>query len=71
MDVSGLDLNDVIHVSDLTVGEGVEIQLPGERTICSVSVPRVVVEAAEEGDDEGEEPELVGGEEEESSEGGE
>lgn len=48
VDVSLMKLNDVLHVSDLVLGEGVEVRIPGERTICSVAVPRVVeeVEAA-------------------------
>jgi large subunit ribosomal protein L25 len=41
VDVSHLGLNDVLHVSDLKLPEGVEVRIPGERTICSVAVPRV------------------------------
>lgn len=48
IDVSALDLHDSLHVSDLDVAEGIEIQLPGERTICSVSVPRATIEEEEE-----------------------
>ncbi len=52
IDVSGLDLDDSIHVSDIAVGEGVEIAVPADRTVCLVAVPRVVAEdvPAEEGE---------------------
>lgn len=67
VDVSGLDINDVLHVSDITFEEGVEVTIALERTICSVSMPRVL---EEEGEDEDElEPELVGEGEGEGAEG--
>ena len=50
VDVSHLAVNDVLHVSDLDIGEGVEVLIPEERTICSVSVPRAAVEEAAEGE---------------------
>lgn len=76
VDVSALDVNDAIHVSDLTFGEGVEVTIPLDRTVCSVAIPRVV--ETEEPEEEAEdllEPELVGedGEragEDEADEGG-
>jgi len=52
LDVSALELNEALHVSDLEVGDGVEIQLPPERTVCAVSVPRAVIEDEEEEDEE-------------------
>lgn len=56
VDVSALDVHDVLHVSDVKVPEGVEILLPGDRTICSIAAPRVAAEGAEseEGEEEGE-----------------
>ena len=57
VDVSGLDINDVLHVSDLTFDEGVEVTISPERTICAVSPPRA---EEEEETEEAEEPELVG-----------
>jgi large subunit ribosomal protein L25 len=69
LDVSGMELNDVMHVSDLVVGEGVEIELPGERTVCSVSVPRAVIEEDEEEEDLEDELELEGEEGAEEGEG--
>lgn len=68
LDVSHLQLHDVLHVSDLDVGEGVEVLLPLERTICSVSVPRAVIEEEEEEEELEEELELVGEEGEEEGE---
>jgi large subunit ribosomal protein L25 len=67
VDVSGLDINDVLHVSDITFDEGVEVTISLDRTICSVSMPRVLEEEEEE--DEELEPELVGEEGEEEGEG--
>ncbi len=64
VDVSGMDVNDVLHVSDISFDEGVEVTIAQERTICSVSLPRAEVEEESE---EAEEPELVG----EAAEGGE
>jgi large subunit ribosomal protein L25 len=69
VDVSGLDVGDSLHVSDIELPEGVEVQLDLERTLCSVIIPKGLT-AEEEGevdDEEGLEPELVG----EEGEGGE
>ncbi len=63
VDVSELDLDGSIHVEDLVVGEGVEIAIAPERTVCLVAVPRVVIEEAEE-PEEGEALEGVEGAEE-------
>jgi large subunit ribosomal protein L25 len=55
LDVSGLDLGDSLHVSEVKLGEGVEILLDAERTVCTVAVPRAVVaEAAEAAEEEAE-----------------
>ena len=54
VDVSALDIHDVLHVSDVKVPQGVEILLPADRTICSIAAPRVVAESAESGEEEGE-----------------
>lgn len=59
VDVTGLDLNDVIHVADIVFSEGVEVMVPQDTTICSVSLPRAEV-VAQAKDDEAEGPELVG-----------
>jgi large subunit ribosomal protein L25 len=60
VDVSHLAVNDVLHVSDLDIGEGVEVLIPEERTICSVSVPRAAIEADAEGEELEDELELEG-----------
>jgi large subunit ribosomal protein L25 len=57
VDVSGLEINDVLHISDISFDEGVEVTIAQERTICSVSTPRAEIEEEPE---EAEEPELVG-----------
>lgn len=70
LDVTGLGLGDSLHVSDIHLGEGVDILVDGDRTVCSVQMPRVVaaeeeeeVEEGLEGLEEAEEPTLVGEEE--------
>ena len=64
VDVSPLELDESLHVSDLTLGEGVEITIDLQRTVCLVATPRVEKEPeveVEEGElAEGEEPEEVG-----------
>jgi large subunit ribosomal protein L25 len=75
VDVSGLHLNESVHVSDLTVGEGIEIQVAAEAVIASVVYvkeavlePQIeegaqpVVEGEEGGAPAAAEPEAEGGE---------
>src|SRR4030095_3654399 len=38
VDVSNLDVHDLLHVSDITVGEGVEILTDGEQVIATVGI---------------------------------
>jgi len=45
LDVTELDVNDSLHVSDIPVTEGVEILMSPDQTICAVAIPRVVEEA--------------------------
>lgn len=45
IDVSALDVNESLHVSDIQLGEGVDVTIDPEQTVCSVAVPRVVEEA--------------------------
>jgi large subunit ribosomal protein L25 len=69
LDVTDLDLNQALHVSDLVLGEGIELRIPEDQTICMVAVPRVVEEpVVEEEEEEGVEPGLVGEEGEEGEE---
>lgn len=72
VDVSALDVGDSMHVSDIELPEGVEVQLDADRTLCSVIIPKGLAaeEEEEEEDEEGLEPELVG-EEGEAEEGDE
>ena len=44
IDVTGLELQGSLHVSDLVIPEGVEMLMDTERTLCVVSAPRVVAE---------------------------
>ena len=50
LDVTALDLNQSLHVSDIPLEEGIEIRMPGDQTICMVAVPRVAEEGAVEGE---------------------
>jgi len=68
VDVSHLDLNDVLHIADITFGEGIEVMVAQERTLCSVALPRAEEEVVVE-EVEGEEGEVVEGEEGEGAEG--
>ncbi|HEX3253196.1 MAG TPA: 50S ribosomal protein L25 [Pyrinomonadaceae bacterium] len=54
VDVSNLDVHDLLHVSDIPVGEGVEILTDPEQAIATVSI--VKEEAAPAPAAEGEEP---------------
>lgn len=61
VDVSGLGIGDSLHIRDVVPPEGVELQVDGDRTVCSVMPPIVgeaeveaVVEAAPV------EPEVIG-----------
>ena len=48
IDVSGLEIGDAVHVSDVPVPEGVEVMIDRERTICTVVTPRVIETETEE-----------------------
>ena len=37
LDVTALDLNQSLHVSDIPLEEGIEIRMPGDQTICMVA----------------------------------
>jgi large subunit ribosomal protein L25 len=63
VDVSELALGGVMHVSDLTLGKGVEVMMAPGQTICMVSQPRAeIVKETTEAEE--------GAEVEESAEGG-
>ena len=44
LDVTGLELNGSLHVSDIALGEGVEVRIPLDRPVCLVAIPRIVEE---------------------------
>ncbi|HUF30027.1 MAG TPA: 50S ribosomal protein L25 [Gemmatimonadaceae bacterium] len=71
VDVSALNVGDSLHVSDIPLPEGVEVQDEPDTTICVVVPPRVVEEVAApaaEVEDTGAEPELIRKKDEESEE---
>ena len=75
VDVSALEVNESLHVRDLVVPEGVEVQDDPESTVCVVVAPRVEAEAAAapeaEAEATGAEPELIRKQKEDEEEGGE
>src|SRR5690242_17743253 len=71
VDVSNLDVHDVLHVSDIPVAEGIEILTDAEQVIATVGIVKEEVEApsAAEGEEPAE-PEVIGkGKKEEEGEG--
>jgi len=69
IDLTGLDIGDGVHASDLKLPEGSELTITDrDFTICTIASPTV---AEEEDEAEGEEAEGVEGEEGEGGEGGE
>ncbi len=65
VDVSGLDVNDSIHLEELTLPEGVTsvAQAHGENwTVVAVHVPRGAVESDDAEGDAGDADEAAGGE---------
>jgi large subunit ribosomal protein L25 len=48
VDISGLEINDAIHVRDLKLPAGVESVIDGERVVCVVNPPTVTTETTEE-----------------------
>ncbi len=76
VDVSALELNEVLHIRDLTFDEGIEVMIAPERTICSVAMPRAEEEAVTEDVEleegvEGEAPEAATDESDADTDGGE
>jgi len=74
VDISGLDINDSVHVGQLTLPEGVETLEDADRSVCSVLPPTVVKEATPEAivapEEERVEPEVISRRKEEAGEGG-
>ena len=68
LDVTAMGINDTLHISDLPIPDGVEILMDPARTLCVVSIPKIVVETVAA------EPvvtEVIGAEKEEGAEGAE
>lgn len=66
-DVSGLEINDSLHVGELAIPEGVEVLLDPARTVCSVQPPSMAAVPEDEAE-EAEEPEVIGEEAPEEAE---
>ncbi len=62
LDVTGLGVGDALHVYDVDLGEGVDLLVDAERTICSVQIPKIL--EVEEEEEEALEAELEEAEEE-------
>lgn len=61
VDVTNLDVHDMLHVSDIKVGEGVEILTDGDHVIATVGIVREEVAAPVPGEgEEPAEPEVIG-----------
>ena len=61
VDVTNLDVHDLLHVSDIAVGEGVEILTDPEQVIATVGIVKEEVEAAVPAEgEEPAEPEVIG-----------
>ncbi len=59
VDVSELEIGDTVHVSEITLPEGVTAMLDGRRIVCSVQPPTVLA-VVEEEPEEPTDPALVG-----------
>lgn len=68
VDVSGLQIDDAIHLTELQFPEGVELLVADDRTVCIISAPRAVVEETaveDEAGGEAAEPKVIGQDEKE------
>lgn len=57
VDISGLDIGDVIHIEDLQLPEGVTTPLEGQLALALIAAPAVTAGAEGEGEEEGVEEE--------------
>jgi large subunit ribosomal protein L25 len=64
VDISGLEIADAVHLSDITLPAGVEALIEADRTICSITPPAVAAttpeEAAAAAEAASAEPEVIG-----------
>lgn len=68
IDVSQMEIGDMIQVSDLDIPEGIEVIDNPETTVISVTAPTMIVEEEEEAEEEIIEPEVIGEKKEEEEE---
>ena len=69
VDVSNLDVHEMLHVSDIKVAEGVEILTEAEQVIATVGIVKEEVVAAPAEGEEPAEPEVIGKGKKEDEEG--
>ena len=70
VDVTNLDVHDTLHVSDIQVGEGIEILTDAEHVIATVGIIKEEVEVAPAAEgEEPAEPEVIGKGKKEDEEG--
>jgi len=60
VDVTNLDVHEMLHVSDIKVAEGVEILTDGEQVIATVGIVKEEVAATPAEGEEPAEPEVIG-----------
>ena len=60
VDVSGLNLNDAVHVSDLQIGQGIEVHESPDTMVASVVFIKEEVEEPQATSEEAGEPEVIG-----------
>jgi len=71
VDVSNLDVHEMLHVSDIKVAEGVEILTDGDQVIATVGIVKEEVAPAPAEGEEPAEPEVIGKGKKEDEEGDE
>lgn len=59
VDISGLGINESIHLRDITLPEGVEAEIDADQTICSVAPPTVSTVTETPAEPTGGEPEVI------------
>lgn len=69
LDISGVNVGDTLYVSDLTIPEGVSVQMEEDTAIVTSQMPAGELELEEEAEAEAAEPELIGEKPEEEGEG--
>ena len=68
VDVTGMEIGDTRHVSDIAMDDSVELLSETDSTVVSVSAPQIEEEPEPAEDDEMPEPEVIGEEDEDSEE---